>query len=85
MPWNPHHAPPPEPYRQLAFEHRGDVKFGYVVSSSEEVDEARVLARNFDALFTKEHRNLLVSLEVTNTRYGKKIACVLGRGRLRRV
>jgi hypothetical protein len=59
--------------------------FGYVVSSSEEVDEARVLARNFDALFTKEHRNLLVSLEATNTRYGKKIACVLGRGRLRRV
>jgi hypothetical protein len=70
MPWNPHHAPPPEPYRQLAFEHRGDLKFGYVVSSSDEIDEACVLALKFDALFAKDHRNLLVSLEAANLGYG---------------
>jgi hypothetical protein len=49
---------------------------GQGVSLSDEVDELGVLAPNSEALLErkKDLCNLLVSLEATSLRYGKKIA-----------
>jgi hypothetical protein len=44
---------------------------------SDFIDTGGVLAPNSEALFEKELRELLVSLEAASPRYGKKIACVL--------
>jgi hypothetical protein len=53
------------------------VSIGHVVSLSNEVAEAGVLAPNFDALFAKELSDLLVSLEAAIPGYGMEIASVL--------
>jgi hypothetical protein len=49
----------------------------HVVSLSDGIDEAGVLAPNSEALFGKEICDLLVSLEAASPGYGKEIACVL--------
>jgi hypothetical protein len=48
-----------------------------VVSLSDEIDKAGVLAPNSEALFGKEICNLLVSLEAASPGYGKELPCVL--------
>jgi hypothetical protein len=50
---------------------------GHVVSFSDEIVDAGVLAPNSEALFAKELSDLLVSLEVTSPGYGMEIAFVL--------
>jgi hypothetical protein len=53
------------------------VSTGHVVSLSNEVVEAVVLAPNSDALFAKELSDLLISLEKVSPGYGMEIASVL--------
>jgi hypothetical protein len=53
------------------------MSIGHVLSLSNEVDEAGVLAPNSEALFSKELSNLLVRLEAASPGYGMEIACVL--------
>jgi hypothetical protein len=53
------------------------VSIGHVVSLSNEVDKAGVLAPNSKALVAKELSDLLVSLEAASPGYGMEIACVL--------
>jgi hypothetical protein len=48
-----------------------------VVSLSNEVTEADVLAPNSQAIFAKQLSDLLVSLEATSSGYGMEIASVL--------
>lgn len=55
-----------EPCQPLDFVDRGD-----------KVNEAGALAPQPDALFAKELRNLLISLEAACPGYGNEIACVL--------
>jgi hypothetical protein len=49
----------------------------HVVSLSDGIDKAGVLAPNSEALFGKEICDLLISLEAASPGYGKEIACVL--------
>jgi hypothetical protein len=53
------------------------VPIGHVVSLSNEVAEAGVLAPNSGDLFAKEFCDLLVSLEAVSPGYGMEIANVL--------
>jgi hypothetical protein len=53
------------------------VAFGHVVSLSDEIVDASVLAPNSEALFAKELSDLLVSLEAASPGYGMEIASVL--------
>jgi hypothetical protein len=81
------HSPPPsEPCQLVAHVDSGpvdasatlsSVAIEHVVSLSDEVAEAGVLALNSDALFAKELSALLVSLEAAIPGYGMEIACVL--------
>jgi hypothetical protein len=56
---------------------QSSVSTRHVVSLSNEVDEAGVLASNSDALFAKELSDLLISLETVSPGYGMEIASVL--------
>jgi hypothetical protein len=55
------------------------IDIGHVVSLSDKIVEAGVLAPNSEALFAKELSDLLVSLEAASPGYGIEITCVLAR------
>jgi hypothetical protein len=80
-------SPPPlESCQSIAFVNSGgldalatpsSLTIGHVVYLNDEVNEADVLAPNFDALFAKEFCDCLISLKAACPRYGKEIACIL--------
>jgi hypothetical protein len=84
--------PPSEPCQLFAHVDSGgldvlatlsSMAIGHVVSLSDKIAEASVLALNSEDLFSKELSDLLVSLEAASPRYRMEIASVLA-GRLLR-